>query len=1769
MKIRVLICFFLFISLRGYTQCTLAVKISQSSPAICSGTATVLTATPSSGTPPYTYSWSTGETNSSISVNKAGTYTVIVSDKTPGCLPVKQSITVVAGTTPDAPTAKNAVVCSGNSATLTATAPGGTYQWYDASGNFLASGDTYVTPPLNSATTYYVQTTLGGCTSGQTAVSVLITGKPAVKGATVCAGGAATLSASGGDSYVWYDAANGGNVVGSNADFTTPALNATKIYYVVAIKNGCTSPRTPVAAVVTPPPPPPTSSDQTICAGSSATLHANAPAGVFDWYTTPTGGISLISSPDYTTPPLTANTTYYVQTTIGDCSSPRTAVNVFVDSPPITPDAQTVTICYNTSASLTASATPTGTYKWYDASGNLLYTGVTYNTPLLTTSTSYYVQAINGVCVSSRTKVNVIVDPLLAAPSVAGAIICSGSVATLTASSTGGTYQWFATAAGGPVLANTAAYTTPSLTTSTTYYVQRTFQGCISPLTPVTVTVLPLPAAPTASNVTVCSGSPAILTANSSTNNYAWYDSPAGGTQLSNGQVYVTPPLTVNTTYYVETSDANGCVSPRKAVIVSVNPTPTAPSTSNTSVCYNTPATLTASTTSGNVQWYDAPVGGTLLKTGNTYTTPSLIAPATYYVQDISGGCVSSRTPVTVSIIFGHNPQFQYSSGTYCVTAANPIPVINNPSGGTFSANSPGLKFVSTTTGEINVAASTPGKYTVSFAGLGACPATEMATIAIVNTTTDASFSFGGPYCQSDADPLPTYTTGTGGTFTSSPAGLVFKNTTTGEIDLANSLAGTYTITNTINAGGTCSVSTATATVTIYERVNVNAGPDQTVTAGTAVQLAGTISGGSTTGTWTGGAGSFSNPNILNPIYTPGPGEITANLTLKSADPSGPCGPQSDGIIINFNAPPSAPTASGVSICTGGTATLSAIAPGGTYQWYDANTGGNLLATGPSFKTLPLIVNTTYYVQTTVNGITSTRTAVTVTVNTTPAAPTAPPVQTCAGSPATLSASSSTGTYAWYDAPVGGNLLSTNSTYITPVLNYNTSYYVQTQLGSCVSQRTEVDVTLTPVPKITSAISGIACSGNAQNYVITANIPTATFTWSRAAVAGVSNMAVTNQTSSTIDETLINTTNNPITVTYIITPLSGTCSGPAFNYVVIVYPLPKVTSSSTPAAICNATSPNYGITFDTPGVAFTWSRADVPGISNAAVSGQTASVIREVLFNITNAPINVTYVINYKTNTCTAAPFYVTVTVNPTAIVTSSSSNIACSGQPEGYVITSNIPNATFNWSRPAIGTNPAVKNNTSSTINETLINTGTNILTTIYTIIPIANGCNGIPFKDTVAINPTVFRPVANNNSPVCVGSTIKLLTPTVANATYLWTGPNGYSSTDQNPVISNATTAENGIYTLTTTIRGCTSPPATTTVEVDEPSKAEILSPQSPFTVCSLAPHVDLIGKISGGTSTTGQWSTSGNGTFVPAIDALNARYLFTDQDKANGSVVLTLATTSKSDCAISTASVTIQFGPLPSVDAGPDQSVCSQDPLVKLDGKVLVNGDVEWETIGSASGKFVPAANVLDGGYAPSAEDIKNGSVQLVLKDLTAGVCFIPTDTMTITFVPPPTVNAGGTRYVLRNNTITLNPTVSDNNVTYLWTPNVGINDVTAKNPVITGDINRTYTLTVTDSRGCQASDTTLIVVSPEIKVNNTFTPNGDGINDLWEITGLIAYTNATVDIFNRFGTKLFHSIGYPKAWDGTYDGKPVPAGVYYYIIDTKVNNQVLSGYVTVIR
>lgn len=113
---------------------------------------------------------------------------------------------------------------------------------------------------------------------------------------------------------------------------------------------------------------------------------------------------------------------------------------------------------------------------------------------------------------------------------------------------------------------------------------------------------------------------------------------------------------------------------------------------------------------------------------------------------------------------------------------------------------------------------------------------------------------------------------------------------------------------------------------------------------------------------------------------------------------------------------------------------------------------------------------------------------------------------------------------------------------------------------------------------------------------------------------------------------------------------------------------------------------------------------------------------------------------------------------------------------------------------------------------------------------------------------------------------------------------------------------------------------------------------------------------------------------------------------------------------------------------------------------------------------------------------------------------------------------------------------------------------------------------YKLTVTDKFGCSVDTESIdftLLENKMLQIPNSITPNGDGINDTWKITGASNYPNAEFYVFNRNGDRIFYSKGYSKDFDGTKNGKPLPVGVYYYMIDLKTDCGKLSGSLTILK
>jgi gliding motility-associated-like protein len=181
-----------------------------------------------------------------------------------------------------------------------------------------------------------------------------------------------------------------------------------------------------------------------------------------------------------------------------------------------------------------------------------------------------------------------------------------------------------------------------------------------------------------------------------------------------------------------------------------------------------------------------------------------------------------------------------------------------------------------------------------------------------------------------------------------------------------------------------------------------------------------------------------------------------------------------------------------------------------------------------------------------------------------------------------------------------------------------------------------------------------------------------------------------------------------------------------------------------------------------------------------------------------------------------------------------------------------------------------------------------------------------------------------------------------------------------------------------------------------------------------------------------------------------------------------------------------------------------------------------------------------------------------------------CVSDTSKQQVTVYPYPKLDLGPDLKILEGGVATLRPVLAyGTGLQYLWTPATYLSSDTAAVPKATPPDDITYQLKLTGKGGCSATDAIFIQVLKAPEVPNVFSPNGDGINDTWRIKYLESYPGAEIDVFNRYGQAVFHSVGYDVDWDGTYNGKPMPVGTYYYVINPKNGRKIITGSVTIIK
>lgn len=183
-----------------------------------------------------------------------------------------------------------------------------------------------------------------------------------------------------------------------------------------------------------------------------------------------------------------------------------------------------------------------------------------------------------------------------------------------------------------------------------------------------------------------------------------------------------------------------------------------------------------------------------------------------------------------------------------------------------------------------------------------------------------------------------------------------------------------------------------------------------------------------------------------------------------------------------------------------------------------------------------------------------------------------------------------------------------------------------------------------------------------------------------------------------------------------------------------------------------------------------------------------------------------------------------------------------------------------------------------------------------------------------------------------------------------------------------------------------------------------------------------------------------------------------------------------------------------------------------------------------------------------------------------------CILHTDTLTVLVGTPPGITLPAELSTPKGGSVELNPVLTGQPIRSQWQPTTYLTNPTQPKTQATGvDTDIRYTLQVENLEGCRAEATVHVTIRERIWIPDTFTPNGDGLNEVWELKGIDAYPNAELTIFNRWGQVIFHtSEGYRQSFNGTVNGQALPTGAYGYTLrPTPGQSERINGVLMLIR
>jgi uncharacterized protein (TIGR02145 family) len=476
------------------------------------------------------------------------------------------------------------------------------------------------------------------------------------------------------------------------------------------------------------------------------------------------------------------------------------------------------------------------------------------------------------------------------------------------------------------------------------------------------------------------------------------------------------------------------------------------------------------------------------------------------------------------------------------------------------------------------------------------------------------------------------------------------------------------------------------------------------------------------------------------------------------------------------------------------------------------------------------------------------------------------------------------------------------------------TYQLTPAANGCDGALTDYTVTVYPVPDFSNnPPAGQVCNNTATNVTLLSNIAGTQFTWAcTPSSANVTGWSPNPGPSTTLlDQTLVNLGLVTEYVTYHLTPHANGCDGPVTDYVMTVVMSPDVYFNPPAQTICSEQPTSIQNLSHVSGTTYTWTGAASSG-NLSGFSAGSGNTIAQTLFNSGTTIETVTYTVVPTANNCPPGSSQdVVVTVNPKPAVTNGTTGSAiCSAGITGIIPVSSVPGSTFTWT--ATGSSAAVtgySNGNGLSIVQTLINTGFNIETVTYSVIPVANGCNGDPVPFTVMVYPipdVYFFPASQT---LCTGSTCNLsILSHVAGSSYTWTATgssanvSGYSAGSGDviqQILNNSSySVETVTYTAFPTANGCPGISNQVIVTVN-PSPVVTLTPcWDPVTTTDAQPVV-----LKGGVPVNGVFSGPGvtAGIFYPAVAGA-------------GTHTISLAYTNTYGCSDNTSQQITVISPLP---------------------------------------------------------------------------------------------------------------------------------------------------------------------------------------------------------------------------------------------------------------